>query len=157
MLDNTDIAILDALQSNARTPIVQLADIATTSMASVQRRLKRLREQGYIQKEVAHLDRDKLGFDVKAIVAVELERDHRAELFAFKNKAQSDPNVQHCYCIAGEPDFVLIVVARNMKDYEAFTQRFFFEDQSVRKYRTSIVVSEQKACNSLPVLSEVQE
>ncbi len=57
----------------------------------------------------------------------------------------------HCYCIAGDADFVLVVTAADMADYEAFTHRFFFADRNVRKFRTSIVVSTEKATSELPI------
>lgn len=150
-LDNTDIRILSAMQKNARISITALADHAGTSTASVQRRLKRLRSSGVINCEVAQLDGKKLGFGITAIVSVELERDRLDQIDAFKRKARLDPQVQHFYCVAGEADFFLIAVAKDIADYEAFTHRFFFADKNVRKFRTSIVVSTEKATLELPL------
>ncbi len=55
------------------------------------------------------------------------------------------------YCIAGDADFVMIVVAKDIAAYETFTHRFFFADKNVRKFRTSIVVSTEKATLELPI------
>uniref|UniRef100_UPI002F3EFCB8 Lrp/AsnC ligand binding domain-containing protein n=1 Tax=Paracoccus liaowanqingii TaxID=2560053 RepID=UPI002F3EFCB8 len=59
--------------------------------------------------------------------------------------------VTHFYCIAGDADFILIVMAQDIGDYEAFTHRFFFADKNVRKFRSSIVVSTEKATSELPI------
>ncbi|WP_189437715.1 Lrp/AsnC family transcriptional regulator [Pseudovibrio japonicus] len=150
-MDQSDHKLLAVLQSNARTSIQDLADHIGTSTASVQRRLKALRESGVIQKEVAVLDQTKLGFGITAVVSVELERDRLDQIDAFKRKARQDRQITNFYCIAGDADFVMIVVAKDMKDYEAFTHRFFFSDTNVRKFRTSIVVSAEKATLELPI------
>ena len=128
-----------------------MADHIGASTASVQRRLKVLRESGVIKGEVAILDPQKLGFGITAVVSVELERDRLDQIDGFKRKARQDRQVTNFYCIAGDADFVMIVVAKDIADYEAFTHRFFFADKNVRKFRTSIVVSTEKATLELPL------
>lgn len=150
-MDSSDHKLLAVLQQNARTSIQQLSEHIGASAASVQRRLKALRETGVIQKEIAVLDQRKLGFGITAVVSVELERDRLDQIDAFKRKAREDRHVLNFYCIAGDADFVMIVVAKDIADYEAFTHRFFFSDKNVRKFRTSIVVSTEKATLALPI------
>ena len=150
-MDTTDRKILDHLQKNAKTPVQALADATGISTASVQRRMRTLREAGVIKREVAILDPKPLGLGITAIVAVELERDRLNQIDAFKRKAREDRQVTHFYCIAGESDFILIVMAKDIAGYEAFTHRFFFADKNVRKFRTSIVVSTEKASSELPI------
>jgi len=150
-MDRIDRRLLELLQKNAKTPIQDLADHAAISTASAQRRLKALRGSGAIKAEVAIVDPKALDLNVTAIVAVELERDRLDQIDAFKRKARADPQVTHFYCIAGEADFMMTVVAKDIADYEAFTHRFFFADKNVRKFRTSIVVSTEKATLELPV------
>lgn len=150
-MDRTDRILLDLLQRNSKISIQALADHAATSTASVQRRLKALRENGTIRKEVAVLDPKKLDLGVTAIVAVELERDRLDHIEAFKRKAREDRQVTHFYCIAGDADFMMVVMAKDIAAYEEFTHRFFFADKNVRKFRTSIVVSTEKATLELPI------
>ncbi|WP_321830115.1 Lrp/AsnC family transcriptional regulator [Thalassovita sp.] len=150
-MDQLDNKLLALLQQNARTTIQDMADHTGASTASVQRRLKVLRDKGVIQKEVAVLDRTKLGFGITAIVSVELERDRLDQISAFKRKAREDRQVTNFYCIAGDADFLMVVVAKDIEDYERFTHRFFFADKNVRKFRTSIVVSTEKATLELPI------
>ncbi|QFT98307.1 Leucine-responsive regulatory protein [Roseovarius sp. THAF8] len=150
-MDAADRKLLDQLQRNARTSIQSLAETTGLSTASVQRRLRSLREAGAIRREVAILDTAQVGLGITAIVAVELERDRLDQIDAFKRKAREDRQVTHFYCIAGEADFILLVMARDIADYEAFTHRFFFADKNVRKFRTSIVVSTEKATSEVPI------
>ena len=150
-MNAADRALLDILQRNAKTSIQDLSEQAGISTASVQRRLKALRDAGVIQKEVAILDPKQVGLGVTAIVAVELERDRLDQIDAFKRKAREDRQVTHFYCIAGDADFMMVVMAKDIADYEAFTHRFFFADKNVRKFRTSIVVSTEKATLELPL------
>lgn len=150
-MDAADRKLLDQLQRNARTSIQSLAETTGLSTASVQRRLRSLREAGAIRREVAILDPGQVGLGITAIVAVELERDRLDQIDAFKRKAREDRQVTHFYCIAGEADFILLVMARDIADYEAFTHRFFFADKNVRKFRTSIVVSTEKATSEVPI------
>jgi Lrp/AsnC family leucine-responsive transcriptional regulator len=150
-MDSSDRKLLALLQENAKTTIQDMAEQIGASTASVQRRLKALRSSGVIQKEVAVLDQKKVGFGITAIVSIELERDRLDQIDAFKRKARHDSQVTNFYCIAGEADFVMVVVAKDIADYEAFTHRFFFADKNVRKFRTSIVISTEKATLQLPV------
>lgn len=150
-MDDTDRKLLDQLQKNAKTSIQSLAEMTGLSTASVQRRMRTLRDTGAIRREVAILDPGQVGLGITAIVAVELERDRLDQIDAFKRKAREDRQVTHFYCIAGESDFILIVMAQDIADYEAFTHRFFFADKNVRKFRTSIVVSTEKATSEVPV------
>lgn len=150
-MSKSDYKLLAVLQQNCKTSIQDLADHIGASTASVQRRLKVLRDTGVIQKEVAVLDQQKLGFGLTAVVSVELERDRLDQINAFKQKARLDRQVLNFYCIAGDADFVMIVVAKDIADYEVFTHRFFFADKNVRKFRTSIVVSTEKATLELPI------
>ncbi|MEM9798541.1 MAG: Lrp/AsnC family transcriptional regulator [Pseudomonadota bacterium] len=150
-MDASDHRLMDMLQRDARTSVARLSEATGLSTASVQRRLRRLREDGLIRGEVAVLDPEKLGFGITAIVLVELERDRLDRVDAFKRRAAADPNVQSVYCVAGEVDFVLTVVARDIKDYEAFTRRTFLRDDNIRRFRTNIVVTTEKATLSLPI------
>ncbi|TQV82212.1 Lrp/AsnC family transcriptional regulator [Denitrobaculum tricleocarpae] len=150
-IDSKDRQLLALLQRNVKTTIPDMAERTGLSTASIQRRLRVLRESGVIQKEVAVLDPKKLGLGITAIVSVELERDRLDQIDAFKRKARLDEQVLNFYCIAGDADFVMIVVARDIAAYEAFTHRFFFADKNVRKFRTSIVVSTEKATLELPI------
>lgn len=150
-LDETDVTILRTLQSDCRTSLEQLAHICALSVPSVQRRLKRLRDAKLIQKEIAVLN--PAGFDYKMafVVMVELDRESLQQLDLFRKRAKADPQVQQCYYVTGEADFILICTAKDMQDFEVLTQRLFFDNSNVRRFRTSVVMDRTKVSLSLPI------
>jgi Lrp/AsnC family transcriptional regulator, leucine-responsive regulatory protein len=153
-LDLTDRIILDALQADANTSIAELAERTAISAASVQRRLKRLREDGVIMREIAVIDPKRSVTPLTMIISVEINRERIDQLDTFRRRARAEPQVQQCYCVTGDTDFVLVVVVRDMADFEAFTHRFFFNKNNVRRYRTSVVITQDKLGLSLPFGTE---
>lgn len=92
-----------------------------------------------------------IGLGITAIASVGLERDRIDQIEAVKRKARKDRQSPYFYCIAGNADFILVVMAKDLAEYEAFTHRFFFADKTVPKVRKSIVVSTEKATSEPPI------
>ena len=151
LFDAADRAILDQLQQDANVNLDQMAHVSGLSVPSVQRRLKRLRTSKVIAQEIAVLDPKALGQTMSFIVMVELERERLDQLDAFRRAARQEPQVQQCYYVTGEADFVLICTARDMEDFEALTHRLFFDNANVRRFRTSVVMERSKVGLSLPL------
>ena len=149
-LSPLDRRLLAELQRDARTPVAELVERCGASRASVQRRLRALREDGTIEREVAIVDRAASDAPMTFIVLVEVERESLDRLDAFRARARKDPSVQQCYCVAGETDFIVIVAAADMADYERFTKRFFLNDANIRRFRTSVAVTVDKFDTALP-------
>lgn len=150
-LDIADKTILNALQENARSSLDQLADLTGLSTATVQRRLRNLRETGVIEREIAVLAPEKLGQNMTFVVMVELERERLDQIDLFVRQARTDPQVQQCYYITGEADFCLICVVKDMADFEQLTHRLFFENANVRRFRTSVVMGRKKVSLDVPL------
>lgn len=150
-LDDRDLKLISLIQNNARTNLDVLSEATHLSVPSVQRRLKKLRDQGVIEKEVAVITPEKLGFQMTFIVMVELERESLDKLNAFKKKIDDEPRVQQSYYVTGESDFVLICVVRDARDFEKLTHTLFFENSNVRRFRTSMVMNKHKVGLNVPV------
>jgi DNA-binding Lrp family transcriptional regulator len=149
-MDDKDLHILRLVQENARLTAETLGERVGLSPAAVQKRLKRLKETGVIEREIAVLSPKKLDRDLTVIVEVILERENRQQLEAFKKKMRTAPSVQQCYYTTGEADFLLILSVRDIKEYEAFTQEHFFDASNISRFKTSIVMDRVK--RSLDVL-----
>ena len=149
-MDDKDLEILRLVQGNARLTADVISQEVHLSPAAVQKRLKRLRETGAIEKEIAVLSPSALGRDMTIIVEVILERESRAHLDEFKRKMRNAPEVQQCYYTTGEADFVMILTVENIKEYEAFTQRHFFDESNVSRFTTAVVMDRVKV--SLDIL-----
>lgn len=150
-LDKFDREILARMQRDARETAENIGADIGLSAAAVQRRLKRLREMGVIVAEVAVVDPVAVGQAMTFIVGVELERERADMLDAFRRAARAEPNVQQCYYVTGVADFILIVVARDMADFEAVARRLLFDNANIRRFTTSVVMARDKVGSVVPV------
>ncbi|MBW4708113.1 Lrp/AsnC family transcriptional regulator [Roseobacter sp. YSTF-M11] len=150
-LDETDVTLLNELQRNARQSLDELAAGTGLSPATIQRRVRSLRERGVLTGDIALVDPLKVGTPMTFVVMVELERERLDQIDAFTRRAQRDSMVQQCYYLTGEADFCLICTASDMNDFEELTKRLFFEDSNVRRFRTSVVMGRKKVGLQIPV------
>lgn len=134
-LDQTDLLLLAALQEDASLSNVALAERVHVSPPTCLRRIKRLVEGGWIERQVAILSRDKLGHGLQAIVEVTLDRQGAEHLDAFEARAVADTAVQQCWRVSPGPDFMLVVQAPDMPAYLAVTQRLLTQDANVRNVK----------------------
>lgn len=149
-MDEKDLEILRLVQGNARLTADAISLDIGLSAPAVQKRLKKLRETGVIEREIAVLSQARLGRDMTIIVEVILERESRAHLDAFKRKMRHAPCVQQCYYTTGEADFVLILIVQDIQEYERFTEENFFDESNISRFKTSVVMDRVKT--SLDVL-----
>jgi Lrp/AsnC family transcriptional regulator, leucine-responsive regulatory protein len=150
-LDAFDYRILARWQDDTRVPAKTIADAIGLSAAAVQRRLKRLRELGVIRREAAELDPQQLGLPVTCIVAVDLERESAADLERFRRKMLACTEVQQCYYVTGQSDFMLVVLVESMQAYDAFTRRALLDDTNVRSFTTHVALERIKTGSQLPL------
>ncbi|QFT61773.1 Leucine-responsive regulatory protein [Roseivivax sp. THAF30] len=150
-LDAADRTILARLQADAHAKLETLAQAAGLSVATIQRRIARLRADGTIAGTVTLLDPARLGQGMTFVVAVEMERERPDQLDAFARAACAEPQVQQCHYVTGEGDFVLICTAKDMDDFEALTRRLFLGEPNVRRFRTSVAMRTYKRSLDLPV------
>ena len=150
-LDRLDLAILACLQADSRTIAEVIGAKVGLSAAAVQRRIKRLRESGVIEKEVAVLSPRALGLSMTFLVMVEMERENLTVLDVFRRQVLADDYVQQCYYVTGQADFVLVVTCPDMTAFEAFTRRMFFDNPNVRHFTTSVAMDRVKVGLTLPL------
>ena len=137
-LDGFDRAILRILQRDNTTPQREIGAAVNLSAPSVQRRIRRMEEDGVITANVAQLSPEAVGLPLTIVVEVELLSETPAEIDAAKESFRSAPEVQQCYYVTGEADFVLVVVVASMSAYEDFTRRCFFQSGNVKKFRSFV-------------------
>lgn len=143
-LDEIDLRLLEALQQDASLSNVALAERVHVSPPTCLRRVKRLREEGWIEAMVAILGRDKLGHGLQAIVEVSLDRQDAAHLDAFEARAVAEAGVQQCWRVSPGPDFVLVVHAPDMASHLALSQRLFTQDANVRNVKAFFATKRAK-------------
>lgn len=147
-MDAVDLRILDALQRDASISNQALARQVRTSAPTCLRRVKRLRDAGLIERQIAVLSGERLapllGHGLTAIVEITLERQDALALESFERRVAADVAVQQCYRVSPGPDFVLVVHTRQMPDYLALAQRLFTADANVRNVKAYFSVKRSK-------------
>ena len=138
-LDAIDLQLLELLQHDASLSNVALAERVHVSPPTCLRRVRRLFDEGWIERQVAILNRDKLGEHhgqgLQALVEVTLDRQGAEHLDAFEVRAVADEAVQQCWRVSPGPDFLLVIEARDMPDYLALSQRLLTQDANVRNVK----------------------
>ncbi len=147
-IDAVDLALLDQLQADSSLSNLELAARVHVSPPTCLRRVKRLRDAGLVQGEIALLDPQRVaalvGFGLEAVVEVTLDRQGNEAQEAFEQRVVAEDAVQQCYRVSPGPDFVLIVHARDMPGYLALAQRLFTSDANVRNVKAYFSVRRAK-------------
>ena len=152
-LDRYDIGLLARLQCDAQTPLRVLAEAVNLSTASVQRRIQKLKQQGHIRAQVAVLDPELLGQTVTILVEVTAHDTH-ADALALLKQCFSGPEIQQCYYVTGEADFMLVLVVPHMRHFNALSDRLFHNNANVKSFRTITVLDRVKTTLDVPCGTE---
>ena len=154
-LDEIDLFLLESLQTDASLSNLTLAARAHISPPTCLRRVKRLREAGLIEREIALLSPDKLasivGHGLTAIVEITLDRQGSEHLDAFEARVIADEAVQQCYRVSPGPDFILLVHVADMPGYLALAQRLFTGDANVRNVKAFFSLKRSKFKPKVPL------
>ncbi|SPJ34963.1 Lrp/AsnC family transcriptional regulator [Kushneria phyllosphaerae] len=143
-LDKFDIALLELLQKNCLTPLRELAAAVSLSPATVQRRIQRLKESNYILANISIVNPDKVNKKITVLVEVQADRIYSDDLDALK-KSFSGPEIQQCYYVTGEADFMLVFLVSDMKAFEKICDRLFHDNLNVKWFKTTVVLDRVKA------------
>ncbi len=142
-LDNFDREILITLQEDNKTPLRVLADKVCLSAASVQRRIKKMEDEGVICANTAVVDPEKIGQLITIIVEVHIERSYTSDIEKLK-ESFSGPAIQQCYYVTGEADFILVLGVSSMVEYEMISKELFYNNKNVKWFRTIIAMDRVK-------------
>lgn len=120
-MDRIDKKILELLQENCQISNQELADLVALSPSSCLRRVKLLEDQGYIKKQVALLEPEKIGLNLTVIILVGLSNHQPAMMQAFEDAVRFLPEVIQCYLITGQSaDYLLKIIVPDLNAYQAF-------------------------------------
>lgn len=150
-LDRIDLRILDHLQGHARATNLELAQAASLSPAQCHRRHKRLEEAGYVGAYETRLNATRLGLTVVAFIHVSMERGHIRELQKFQDLVGNLSEVQECYSVTGDFDYVLKVVARDLPSLSRVLMDTLMRLPGVAAVRSSVCMEEIKCTSALPL------
>ncbi|PBC23536.1 MULTISPECIES: Lrp/AsnC family transcriptional regulator [unclassified Mesorhizobium] len=148
-LDSFDFAILAILQRDNTTPQRLIGEAVNLSAPAVQRRIKRMEQAGVIASNVAIIEPAAVGQPI--FVEVELESERTELIDGAKRQFSQTPEVQQCYYVTGEADFILVITVADMGAYEALTRKLFFGSNNVRKFRTFVAMDRVKVGLTVPL------
>ncbi len=151
VLDRIDRRILDVLQREGALPVAEVAARIGLSTTTCWRRIQALEQAGVIRGRVAVLDRAALGLDVTIFAHVKLSTQGRDAIAAFAGAIRERPEVLDCYTTMGEWDFMLRIVTRDIKAYEAFYLDHLSKLPYVQSINSSVTVTVIKETTALPL------
>jgi DNA-binding Lrp family transcriptional regulator len=150
-LDDMDRAVLELLQQDARITQTDLARQVDISPTGLQKRIRKLEEDGIIERYATILNKEKLGYDMLCFVQVTLQRHNTEAVENFRQAIQTMPEVLECHHLTGEYDYLLKIVVYNRKHLERFLLETLTPQPGMDKIRTSLVLSEIKATTVVPL------
>ena len=150
-LDRYDVAILRALQRDARQSNADLAASIGLSAAPTWRRVRRLEEIGVITGYRVEIDRRRIGLGVLAFVRVDTERDNAEAMRALEAAFRELPEVIACHYISGAGTFELQVLVSDLDAYSRWTMERLFTLPNVKDVHTSFSLGEVKSGAALPL------
>jgi len=143
-LDSYDRVLLAAIQEDARVHQSELGERANLSTAAVNRRLKLLSSAGVIERYTACINPKAVGYDLTIVVEVKAESERADLLEKMRQGFQACPQIQQCYYVTGECDFVLVFLVRNMDQYVELTRKLFHGNNNVKAFKTLVVMDRIK-------------
>lgn len=150
-MDAIDWRILTHLQRHGDATAAEVAEAVGLSQSPCWRRIQRLEAAGVIKSRVALIDRKAVGLNVLIFSHVKLEAHSGDKLDEFREAIRRIPEVQECFVLMGQVDFLLRIVTEDIEAYE----RLFFERLSklpgVREINSMIAVSAVKETTELPL------
>ncbi|MEO8020568.1 Lrp/AsnC family transcriptional regulator [Polaromonas sp.] len=147
-IDEIDLKLLESMQTDASLSNQTLAERVHISPPTCLRRVKRLRDAGLVEREIALLSPGKLaaitGYGLTALVEITLDRQGAEQQEAFETRVAQDTAVQQCYRVSPGPDFMLVVHVADMPRYLALAQRLFTSDANVRNVKAFFSIKRTK-------------
>lgn len=150
-LDRYDRMILRMLQENGRASNVELSAKVNLSPPQCYRRVKRLESAGLIRGYAAQVAVQKLGLDVIAFVSLTLDREQNKKARELEKTIRGFPEVLECYGISGDFDYLLKVVARDLKSLSVFLTDRLMQVPGVSAVRSTVCLEEIKPASPVPI------
>jgi Lrp/AsnC family leucine-responsive transcriptional regulator len=149
-MDSVDLKILEQLQIDAKASMSNIADKVGLSEPACYRRVRELRRNCLIEKEIAIVKPKNMGWPLSMILLVKLERDHSSIVNLFLTRINKEPEIIDSWFVTGEHDLVLQVIATDMEAFDEFTQKVLHSDDSVKNFKTLVVMRHSKNNGPIP-------
>ncbi|MBU9810604.1 Lrp/AsnC family transcriptional regulator [Rahnella perminowiae] len=146
-----DLRILKQLQGSGRMTNQELAEKVGMAASPCWRRMKQLEDSGVITGYQANIDRKKIGLGLLAFIRVKIDSHSEEDAQRFELQVGALPSVIACYAIAGDADFLLQVVAKDLDSFSSFAMEVVRRLPGIKEMQTSFVLREIKPLDVLPL------
>ena len=150
-LDRHDVVLLSELQRDSRQTVQQLASAAGLSSTPCWKRVKEMESSGVIRGYTALVDQEKVGLHLTVMVEVNLTHHTEDLVQRFEQAIAASPQIARCQATTGQADYLITVLAPDIKHYERFLHETIFKLPGVTHVRSSIVLREIKSEIALPI------
>ena len=150
-LDAADVKILNHLQANARASNADLAEAANLSASQCYRRVKRLEESQIIKGYSAEIDGARVGLDINAFVHVTLGSHEENRVKAFVEAIEHIEEIQECYSVTGDADYILRVSMPNLAIFSDFMMHQLMPLPMVGNVKSYIIMENLRKSIRLPL------
>ena len=150
-MDNLDKKIVFELQKNGRLSNFEIAEKVGLSPSPCLRRIKNLEKKKVISGYTAIVDEELFGYPVTAFVSVRLENQTDGTLKKFEEGITSLVEVVDCWLVTGNRDYLLRVVAENLKTYEKFMREDLTKIKGIASIETNFALGSVKTKQPLPI------
>ena len=144
LLDFIDKQIVNLLQQNSKANMKEIALKIGLTQTPTYERVKRLEKSGVIKKYVAVLNKEKIGFNVEVFCQVTLLVHSKELISKFENAINKIDEVIECFHVAGNYDYLLKVIVKDMKSYQIFLKNKLSVLDSVSNVQSTFVMSSTK-------------
>jgi DNA-binding Lrp family transcriptional regulator len=151
LLDTIDSRILDILQHDASLSVAEVAERVGLSSSPCWRRIKRLEEEGVIQKRVTLLDREKLGLGFEVFCTIKLSLPTKENLEMFETAVKTWSEVVQCATVTGSSDYEMRIVTRDMRAFDSFLREKVLSLGLVSNIESRIVMRTVKSSTAVPL------
>ena len=143
-LDLTDKKILNLLQQNSKANIKEIALKIGLTQTPTYERIKRLEKAGVIKNYIAVLDKEKVGYTIEVFCQVTLMVHSKEMITRFENAINKIDEVMECFHVAGNYDYLLKIIVKDMNSYQAFLKNKLSVLDSVANVQSTFVMSSTK-------------
>ncbi len=143
-LDHTDVTILRILQEDAKKTAKEIAKILNLTPSPIYERIRRLEKQGFIKKYVAILDKKLIDRSITTICQVSMRYHNEAFIENFEKQIQNLQEVQECYHMAGQVDFILKIHTKSLEEYHDFIKTKLSKIENIGILNSTFVLKEIK-------------
>ena len=150
-IDEIDLTILRHLQKNSKITAKELAQILNITISPVYERMKRLEQLGYIKEYVAILDKVLLHKSITAFCQITMRFHDKNSFENFELEVKQLEEVQECYLIAGQIDFLLKINIHSLPEYYEFIKIKLAKLENVGTLNTIFVLKEVKQDYSIVI------